>query len=70
MKTDMEGKVVTQKAKLGEKVINKVNVIDYDETCSPVAMVKSIQIFLAIITHYENEFLANGCKDNFPQKEI
>ena len=27
MKTDMEGKVVTYKAKLGEKVINKVNVL-------------------------------------------
>ena len=26
-KTDMEGKVVTYKAKLGEKVINKVNVL-------------------------------------------
>ena len=27
MKTDMEGKVVTYKAKLGEKDINKVNVL-------------------------------------------
>ena len=27
VKTDMEGKVVTYKAKLGEKVINKVNVL-------------------------------------------
>ena len=27
MKTDMEGKVVTYKAKMGEKVINKVNVL-------------------------------------------
>ena len=27
MKTDMEGKEVTYKAKLGEKVINKVNVL-------------------------------------------
>ena len=26
-KTDMEGKVVTYKARLGEKVINKVNVL-------------------------------------------
>ena len=27
IKTDMEGKVVTYKVKLGEKVINKVNVL-------------------------------------------
>ena len=26
-KTDMEGKVVTYKAKLGEKIINKVNLL-------------------------------------------
>ena len=43
----MEDKVVTYKAKLGEKVINKVNLL---------TMIKSIQIFLAIATHYENEF--------------
>ena len=50
----MEGKVVTYKAKLGTKGYQKSQCVDYDETCSPVAMVKSIQIFLAIVTHYEN----------------
>ena len=61
----MESKVVTYKAKLGEKGYQQSQCVDYDETCSPVAMVKSIQIFLAIITHYENEFWQMDVKTTF-----
>ena len=65
MKMDMEGKVVTYKAKLGEKGYQQSQGVDYDETCLPVAMVKSIEIFLAITTHYENEFWQMDVKTTF-----
>ena len=48
MKTDMEGTVVTYKSKDGWKGYQQSQFVDYDETCSPVAMIKSIRIFLAI----------------------
>ena len=44
----MEGKIVTYKAKLGEKVINKVNVLT---TQSPVSMVTCFTSLL--ITPYK-----------------
>ena len=54
-KTNMEGKVVTYKARLVAKGYRQRQGVDYDETFSPVAMTKSIQILLAIAAHYENE---------------
>ena len=65
MKTDMEGKVVTYKVKLGEKGYQQSQCVDYDVTCSPVAMVKSIQIYFTIATHYENEFQQMDVKTTF-----
>ena len=56
MKMDMEGKVVTYKAKLGEKVINKVNVLTMIKLVHQLLWLNSFRFFLAIITHYENEF--------------
>ena len=41
MKTDMEGKIVTYKAKVGWKGYQQSQCVDYDETCSPVVMIKS-----------------------------
>ena len=61
----MEGKVVTYKAKVGLKGYQQSQFVDYTETCSPVAMVKSIQIFLAIVTHCENEFWQMDVKTAF-----
>ena len=65
-KTDIGGKVVSYKAKLGVKGYQQSQCVDYDETYSPVAMIKSIHIFLAIVTHYENEFWQMDVKVNFP----
>ena len=62
VKTDMEGKVVTYKAKLGEKVINKVNLLTMMKL---VHQLLSIQIFLAIATHYENELWQMDVKTAF-----
>ena len=47
-KTDMEGNVQTYKARLVAKGYRQRHGVDYDETFSPVAMIKSIRIMLAI----------------------
>ena len=50
-KTDMDGKVSTYKARLVAKGCSQKYGIDYDETFSPVAMLKSIRIILAIVAY-------------------
>ncbi|GJZ98742.1 putative RNA-directed DNA polymerase [Tanacetum coccineum] len=47
-KTDMDGKVHTYKARLVAKGYTQTHRIDYEETFSPVAKIKSIRIMLAI----------------------
>ncbi len=66
----MEDKVVNLKSNVGWKGYQQSQFIDYDETCSPVAMFKSIQIFLAITTHYENEFWKMDVKTTFLKENL
>ena len=40
--------LLSTKLELSQKVFRQVQGIDYDETLSPVAMLKSVQIMLAI----------------------
>ena len=54
-KTDADGQVSVYKARLVAKGFRQVQGIDYDETFSPVAMLKSIRIILAIIAYFEYE---------------
>ena len=54
-KKDMEGNVITYKARLMVKGYLQRQGIDYDKTFSPVAMLKFIRILLAIIAHHDNE---------------
>ncbi|KAK8512047.1 hypothetical protein V6N12_018528 [Hibiscus sabdariffa] len=54
-KTDMDGNVQTYKGRLVAKGYRQIHGIDYDETFSPVAMFKSIQIFLAIAAFHDYE---------------
>ena len=54
-KTDMDGKVHTYEARLVAKGFKQTHGIDYDETFSPVAMVKSIRILIAIAAHHDYE---------------
>ena len=51
----MDGNVHTFKARLVAKGFKQTYGIDYNETFSPVTMLKSIQILLAIATYYDYE---------------
>ena len=55
IKTDKEGNAYVYKASLVTKGFRQIHGIDYDETFSPVAMVKSIRILLAIAAFYDYE---------------
>ena len=52
-KTDADGNVTVYKARLVAKGFRQVQGIDYDETLSPVAMLKSVRIMLAIAAFHE-----------------
>ena len=54
-KRGVDGKVQTFKARLVAKGFTQVEGVDYEETFSPVAMVKSIRILLAIAAYYDYE---------------
>jgi hypothetical protein len=51
MKRDMDGNVHIHKARLVAKGYRQVQGVDYDETFSPVAMLKYIRIILAIVAY-------------------
>ena len=54
-KTDADGNITIYKARLAAKGFRQVQGVDYDETFSPIAMLKSVQIMLAIATFYDYE---------------
>ena len=64
-KTDMEGNVVTYKARLVAKGYRHRQEVDYDETFSPIAMLKFIRIVLTIATHYDYEIWKIDVKATF-----
>ena len=68
-KADMEGNVITYKARLIAKGYHQRQGIDYDETLSPVAMDKSIRILLAVATHHIYEICQIGSEVGFPQRK-
>src|ERR1041384_7715300 len=54
-KTDADGNVSVYKARLFTKGFRQIQGVDYEETFSPVAMIKSIRILLAIAAYHDYE---------------
>nr|GEV82243.1 hypothetical protein [Tanacetum cinerariifolium] len=54
-KIDMDGVVHTYKARLVAKGYTQTLRIDYEETFSPVADIRAIRIFIAMVTYYDYE---------------
>jgi Reverse transcriptase (RNA-dependent DNA polymerase)/Integrase core domain len=65
VKMDMDGNPQTYKARLVAKGYRQIQGIDYEETFSPVAMVKSIRILLAIAAYYDYEIWQMDVKTAF-----
>ena len=55
LKTDTDGNISVYKARLVAKGFRQIHGIDYDETFSPVVMIRSIRIILAIAAYYDYE---------------
>jgi hypothetical protein len=61
----VDGKVETFKARLVTKGFTQKEGIDYEETFSPIAMLKSIQLLLAIAAHFDYEIWQMDVKTAF-----
>jgi hypothetical protein len=64
-KRDMDGNVHIHKARLVAKGFRQVQGVDYDETFSPVTMLKSIRIILDIAAHFDYEIWQMDVKTAF-----
>ena len=64
-KTAVDSSVTIYKARLVAKGFRQVQGVDYDETFSPVAMLKSVQILLAIFAFYDYEIWQMDVKSAF-----
>ena len=65
-KTDVYSSVTFYKARLIAKGFWQVQWVDYDETFSPVAMLKSVWIMLAIAAFYDYEIWQMDVKNCIP----
>ena len=61
----MIGNVHIHKARLVAKGFKQIQGVDYDETLSPIAMLKSIRILLAIVAFYDYEIWQMDVKTAF-----
>jgi hypothetical protein len=64
-KTDADGNVTVYKARLVAKGFRQIQGVDYDETFSLVAMLKSIRILLAIAAYFDYEIWQMDVKTAF-----
>ena len=64
-KRGVDGKVETYKTRLVTKDYSKKSGFDYEETFSPMAMIKSIKILLSIATYYDYEIWQMDVKTAF-----
>ena len=65
-KTGADGNVTVYKARLVAKGFRQVQGVDYDETFSPVAMLKSVRIMFEIAAFYDYEIWQMDVKTTFP----
>jgi hypothetical protein len=63
--TDADGKLTIYKARVVAKGFRQIQGVDYDETFSPVAMLKSIRILLAIAAYFDFEIWQLDVKTAF-----
>ncbi|GKD49687.1 retrotransposon protein, putative, ty1-copia subclass [Tanacetum coccineum] len=66
----MDGKVHTYKARLVAKGYTQTHKIDYEETFSPVAKIKSIRIMLAIAVFHDYEIWQMDVKTAFFNEKL
>ena len=64
-KINADGNVTVYKARLVAKGFRQIQEIDYEETFSPVAMLKSVRILLAIGAYYNYEIWQMDVKTAF-----
>ena len=58
--------ITVYKARLVAKGLSQVQGVDYDETFSPVAMLKSVGIMLAVVAFFDYEIWQMDVKTSFP----
>jgi hypothetical protein len=61
----MDGNVHIYKARLVAKGFRQIQGVDYEETFSPIAMLKSVRILLAIAAYYDYEIWQMDIKTAF-----
>ena len=64
-KTDADGNITVYKARLVTKGFRQIQGIDYDETFSPVAMLKSVRILLATAAYFDYKIWQMDVKTAF-----
>jgi hypothetical protein len=66
-KIDADGNPTIYKARLVAKGFLQIEGVDYDETFSPVAMLKSVRIMMATAAYFDYD-MADGCQNRFPKR--
>ncbi|KAK1645139.1 hypothetical protein QYE76_062944 [Lolium multiflorum] len=69
-KTDADGNITVYKARLVAKGFRQIQGVDYDETFSPVAKLKSVRILLAIAAFFDYEIWQMDVKTAFLNGDI
>ena len=64
-KTDKEGIVIHNKARLVVEGYSQVEGVDFDETFAPVARMESIRVLLALACHLKFKFYQINVKNTF-----